>query len=208
MTSTDEAPLAPATIHPTALVADSATLGAGTRVWHWAQVREGATIGSECTLGKGVYVDSNVVIGNRVKIQNGATVFHGVTVEDGVFIGPHVCFTNDKVPRAINPDGSLKSLQDWVVTPTLVRYGASLGTGSVVVCGVTIGQFAMVAAGAVVTRDVPDYGLVLGVPARMVGYVCACGQRLQVELPLPPGQRVSAQCATCGRETTVGQQDA
>jgi UDP-2-acetamido-3-amino-2,3-dideoxy-glucuronate N-acetyltransferase len=165
-------------IHPTAEVSPHAQIGAGTRVWHHAQVREGAQLGSHCIVGKGVYIDFDVQIGSNVKIQNYALLYHGVTVEDGAFIGPRVCLTNDKVPRAITPDGVLKSADDWDVAPIVVRYGASVGAGAVVLPGVTIGRFAMVGAGAVVTRDVPDFGLVVGQPARLVGYVCRCGRRL------------------------------
>lgn len=168
-------------IHPTAEVSPKATIGPGTRIWHHAQVREGAQIGAECILGKGVYVDHHVVIGNRVKLQNGVSVFFRATLEDGVFIGPHACLTNDRVPRAITPDGVLKTEADWEIGHTRVCYGAAIGAGAVILTGVTIGRWAMVGAGAVVTRDVPDYGLVVGVPARLVGYVCPCGQRLSEE---------------------------
>jgi acetyltransferase-like isoleucine patch superfamily enzyme len=165
-------------IHPTAEVSTDAQLGSGTRIWHHAQVREGVHMGSQCIVGKGTYIDFDVDIGNNVKIQNYSLLYHGATVEDGVFIGPRVCLTNDKMPRAITPDGALKGTDDWEVGPIVVRYGASLGAGSLVLPGVTIGRFAMVGAGAVVTRDVPDFGLVVGQPARLVGYVCRCGQRL------------------------------
>jgi acetyltransferase-like isoleucine patch superfamily enzyme len=148
-------------------------------------------IGEQCILGKNVYVDLGVQIGDRVKVQNNCSVYHGVTVESGVFLGPHVVLTNDLYPRAINPDGSLKADADWEVGPILVRYGASIGARSVILPGVTIGRFAMIAAGAVVTRDVPDYGLVIGSPARLAGYVCACGQRLREA-------GVSLVCARCG----------
>ncbi|MCU0490879.1 MAG: N-acetyltransferase [Chloroflexaceae bacterium] len=188
-------------IHPSAHVAASARIGSGTRVWHWAHVREDVNIGEECIVGKGCYIDVGVTIGDRVKIQNNVSVFHGVTIEDGVFVGPHVCFTNDKVPRAINSDGSLKLATDWQVTPTIVQYGASLGAGAVVVCGVTIGRFAMVAAGAVVTRDVPAYGLVVGNPARLLDYVCSCGQRLYIEGKQSHDQQV--QCSACGLQLTL-----
>ena len=165
-------------VHQTAEVSPSAEIGKGTRIWHQAQVRERVRIGENCIVSKGVYIDFDVQVGNNVKIQNGAFLYHGCSIEDGVFIGPGVCFTNDKQPRAINPDGSLKGADDWQVGKTLVRYGASVGTGSIVLPGVTIGRFAMVGAGAVVSKDVPDYALVLGVPARLVGFVCACGEKL------------------------------
>jgi UDP-2-acetamido-3-amino-2,3-dideoxy-glucuronate N-acetyltransferase len=192
-----------AIIHPTAVVAEEAKLGPGTRVWNWAQVREGSSIGSECIISKSCYIDSGVTIGSRVKIQNNVSVYHGVTIESGVFVGPHACFTNDKTPRAINPDGTLKSADDWAVSPTLVRYGASIGANAVIVCGVTIGRFAMVAAGAVVTKDVPDNGLVAGTPARLIGYACACGQRLPLAPQAPGSNAVTVTCAGCGTITTV-----
>ena len=170
----------PPYVHPTADVSAMAVIGPGTRVWHQAQVREGACIGSNCIVGKGAYVDLDVTIGRNVKIQNGVYVYHGVTVEDGVFLGPGVILTNDKLPRAINPDGTLKTDADWEVSPILIRRGASIGAGAVVLPGVTVGEFAMVGAGAVITRDVPAHGLVYGNPARLQGYVCACGRPLSV----------------------------
>ncbi|HLA81325.1 MAG TPA: acyltransferase [Thermoleophilia bacterium] len=177
-------------IQETAEVSSQAQIGAGTRIWHQAQVREGAVIGESCILGTGAYVDRDVIIGNNVKIQNHALIYHGATLEDGVFIGPQACLTNDRFPRAINPDGKLKTDEDWTVVPILIRYGASIGAGAVVLPGVTIGRFAMVAAGAVVTRNVPDHGLVLGIPARLDGHVCRCGERLT-----PRG--VLMHCPTC-----------
>lgn len=166
-------------IHATADVSELARIGEGTYVWHQCQVREGARLGTECNLGRGVYIDAGVSIGNRVKIQNYVSVYHGVTIEDGVFIGPHVCFTNDLRPRAINPDGSVKAADDWTLSLTLVKRGAALGANSTIRCGVTIGEWAMVGAGSVVTRDVPAYGLVAGNPATLRGYVCPCGEKLQ-----------------------------
>ena len=153
-------------VHPTAEVEAGAEVGAGTRIWRQAHVRGHASIGEQCNIGKGVFVDAHVRIGSRVKIQNHTSVFEGVTLEDGVFVGPHVCFTNDLFPRAITPTGDLKTADDWEVTPTLVRYGASIGGGSVIRCGVTIGEFALVGAGSVVTHDVPPHALVFGNPAR------------------------------------------
>ena len=165
-------------IHPTADVSPDATIGPHTRIWHHAHVREHAVIGAECIIARNVYVENDVVIGDRCKLQNNVSVFHGVRLEEGVFVGPHATFTNDMHPRAINPDGTLKGAADWTVTPTLVRQGAAIGAGAVVVCGLEIGRFALVGAGAVVTRSVPDHGLVVGNPARLMGYVCACARRL------------------------------
>lgn len=189
-------------IHPTADVSPGATLGPGTKIWHQAQVREGAVLGRNCILGKGAYVDFDVRIGDNVKVQNRASIYHGVTLENGVFVGPHVVFTNDKLPRAINADGSPKSDADWEVGQILVREGASLGAGSIIVAGVTIGRFALVGAGAVVTRDVPDNGLVYGNPARLVGYVCENGHRVEDTGERRDGGR-HFRCPTCGREVIV-----
>ena len=163
-------------IHPTADVSPEATIGEGTRIWHQAQVREHARIGRECILGKGAYVDTGVTVADRCKIENGASLFHGVTLEDGVFVGPHALFANDRFPRAVTPEGTLKTDADWTVEPTTVRHGASIGAAAVILPGLTIGKWAMVAAGAVVTSDVPAYAIVRGTPARMAGWVCVCGR--------------------------------
>lgn len=167
-----------AAFHQSAEVSDKAQVGEGTKVWHHAQIRENAKVGANCIIGKGVYIDFDVVIGNKVKVQNGASIYHGVTIEDGVFIGPHACLTNDKYPRAITPDGDLKQNQDWEVGRITIKYGASVGARAVILPEVVIGRFAMVGAGAVVTRNVPDQGLVQGNPARLVGMVCKCGREL------------------------------
>jgi UDP-2-acetamido-3-amino-2,3-dideoxy-glucuronate N-acetyltransferase len=192
-------------IHPTAEVSPNAELGRGTRIWHEAQVREYAQIGRNCIVGKGVYIDFGVVIGDNVKIQNGAFIYHGVTIENCVFIGPRVCFTNDTFPRSITLNGTLKKDADWEVDRTLVRYGASLGAGAIVLPGVTIGQFAMVGAGAVVTRDVPDQALVLGNPARLVGFVCRCGRRLEQQSAR--GSTGVIRCPICGSESMLEAQN-
>lgn len=168
-------------IHPTANVSTNALIGEGTSIWHQAQVREGSKIGQNCIISKGVYIDTDVTIGNNVKIQNYTSVYHGVEIQDGVFVGPHVCFTNDLRPRAINPNGSLKTIDDWNLSKTLVRRGASLGANSTIRCGIIIGEWAMVGAGSVVTKDVPDHGLILGNPARLHGFVCSCGTSLEEE---------------------------
>ena len=183
-------------VHPSADVSAEATIGAGTSIWNQAQVRERARIGVGCVIGKNVYVDVGVVVGDRVKIQNNASLYHGVTVEDGVFIGPHVCFTNDRRPRAVNPDGSAKTDADWEVGPIRVGAGAAVGAGSVVVPGVSIGRWALVGAGSVVTDDVADYALVVGNPARRIGSACPCGEPLRDG---PDGTPFAGPCPSCGR---------
>ncbi len=165
-------------VHPTAEVHPAATLGEGASVWHQAQVREGAVVGPGTILGKGAYIGEHVHLGANCKVQNYSCVYPGATLEDGVFVGPEVVFTNDKYPRAINPDGSLKSESDWELGKTLVKFGAAIGSRSVIVTGVTIGRWALVAAGAVVTKDVLDHALVAGVPARQAGWVCTCARLL------------------------------
>lgn len=165
-------------IHPTANVSKHTQIGVGTSIWHQAQVRENVKIGQNCIIGKGVYIDAGVIIGDNIKIQNYVSVYHGVTIEDGVFVGPHVCFTNDLYPRAINPDGSLKDPEDWVLGETLIRKGAAIGANSTIVCGTIIGRWAMIGSGSVVTRDVPDYGLVMGNPAQLRGFVGPNGKKL------------------------------
>ncbi len=177
-------------VHPTADVSDRAHLADGVRVWNQAQVRENAVVGEHTQIGKDSYIDAAVHVGARCKIQNGVYLYHGVTVEDGVFLGPRATTTNDRTPRAIFPDGRLRSASDFVVIPTRICQGAAIGAGAILVCGITVGTFAMVAAGAVVTRDVPPYGLVRGNPARLVGAVCACGARLANETTL---------CTGCGQ---------
>jgi len=164
-------------VHPSATVEMGASIGDGTRIWSNVQVREGAVVGSNCVLGRNCFVDADVVVGDNVKVQNNASLYEGVTLADGVFIGPHVIFTNDKVPRAVNPDGTLKNSADWVLGRTHVEEGAALGAGVVVVTGVTIGRWSMIGSGAVVTKSVPDHALVLGNPGRVVGWVSAAGVR-------------------------------
>jgi UDP-2-acetamido-3-amino-2,3-dideoxy-glucuronate N-acetyltransferase len=166
-------------IHPTAEVEAGARVGAGSRLWHYVHVRSGAVIGNNCNIGYGAYIDAGAVIGSNVKLQNRVSVYRGVTLEDGVFVGPNATFTNDKYPRAITPEGEMLSEEDWQAAATLVRYGASIGAGAVILPGITIGRWAMVGAGALVTRDVPEQGLVVGVPARQIGYACLCGRPLE-----------------------------
>jgi UDP-2-acetamido-3-amino-2,3-dideoxy-glucuronate N-acetyltransferase len=165
-------------IHPTADVSDKATIGSGTKIWHEAQVREEAVIGKDCILGKGSYVDKGVRIGDFCKLQNGVFVFHGFDLDVGVFLGPGVMLLNDRHPRAINPDGTLKSDADWEVSQGLIGYGAAVGGGAVILPGLKVGRMALVGAGAVVTRDVPERGIVAGNPARLRGFACDCGHTL------------------------------
>ena len=157
-------------IHATADVSNEAIIGENTRIWNHAQVREGACIGKNCILSKNVYVDTGVCIGNNVKIQNNVNVYNGVIIEDDVFLGPAMTFTNDLFPRATN--------LNWTITKTIVKRGASIGANATIVCGITIGEYAMVGAGAVVIKDVPAYALVVGNPARIIGNVCKCGNKV------------------------------
>jgi acetyltransferase-like isoleucine patch superfamily enzyme len=175
----------PPGVHASAIVESGATIGAGTRIWHRSHIRSGSVIGAGCTIGFSVYVDVDTVIGNRCKIQNHASIFRGVTLEDDVFVGPLAAFTNDRYPRAFS--------EDWEVTPTLVRRGASIGANATIRCGLEIGRYAFVACGAVVTRDVPPHALVVGVPARVEAWVCFCARPLAAaDAPLPD------RCGACG----------
>jgi acetyltransferase-like isoleucine patch superfamily enzyme len=197
-------------IHPTAEVSEEAEIGEGTSIWHQAQVRRRARLGCNCIVGKGVYIDAGVVLGDNVKVQNHVSIYQGVTLEDGVFCGPHCVFTNDKFPRAVNADGSLKAADDWDLVTTLVKRGASIGANAVIVCGVTIGEWAMVGAGAVVSRDVPDHGLVWGNPARLRGFVCSCGVRLEeadTSERQREGEAILLRCSRCRTEFEVSKID-
>ena len=167
-----------ARVHPSADIEDDVSVGSGTSIWHRTHIRTKASIGADCVIGGSVFIDEGVTIGDRVKIQSGALVYHGVTVADGVFIGPGAILTNDRFPRATAPDGSLAGADDWQVSTIHLQTGCSIGAGAVVVAGNDVGPYALVGAGAVVTRTVPSYALVVGNPARRIGWVCACGQRL------------------------------
>jgi acetyltransferase-like isoleucine patch superfamily enzyme len=184
-------------IHPTAIVNKTANIGEGTKIWHFVHVREKAKIGKNCVLGHAVYVDRNVKIGNCVKLENRANLYDGVTVEDEVFVGPHVTFTNDLYPRSFSAD--------WEIVPTLVKKGASIGAGSVVVCGVTLGEYSMVGAGSVVTSNVPAHALAFGNPARIRGFVCVCGRNLVEEKKQL--KLVLMACASCGRKFKIPRGD-
>ncbi|MCH8684170.1 acyltransferase [Pedomonas mirosovicensis] len=158
-------------VHPSAHVDPRARIGAGTRVWINVQVRENADIGADCILSKDVYIDCNVTVGDRCKVQNSVSVYQGVSIGNDVFVGPNVAFTNDRVPRAFN--------SEWKITPTRIMDGASIGANATIVCGVTIGEYAMVAAGSVVTKDVPPYTLVMGNPARSKALIDREGNKVQ-----------------------------
>jgi UDP-2-acetamido-3-amino-2,3-dideoxy-glucuronate N-acetyltransferase len=174
--------------HPTALVDAGSQVGEGTRVWHFAHVNSGATIGRGCSLGQNVFVASGVTIGDNVKIQNNVSVYEGVTLEDDVFCGPSMVFTN-----VVNPRSHVSRKHEY--KQTLVRRGATIGANATIVCGHNVGAYAFIAAGAVVTRDVPDHALVMGAPGRVVGWMCRCG----VRLPMGAGAGVEeAACDACG----------
>jgi UDP-2-acetamido-3-amino-2,3-dideoxy-glucuronate N-acetyltransferase len=173
--------------HGSAIVDEGARIGAGTRIWHFCHVSAGAEIGSGCSLGQNVYVANGVRVGDGVKIQNNVSLYEGVILEDYVFCGPSMVFTNVRTPRSAFPRNTS---EDYATTR--VRYGASIGANATVVCGTTIGEWAFIAAGAVVTKDVPDYALMAGVPARRIGWSCQCGATLA-----PAGG--TATCHDCGR---------
>jgi UDP-2-acetamido-3-amino-2,3-dideoxy-glucuronate N-acetyltransferase len=177
------------TVHASAIVDPGAHIGAGTRIWHWVHVCAGAKIGENCVLGQNVYVGNRVVIGNNVKIQNNVSVYDSVTLEDDVFCGPSMVFTNVDNPR------SHVSRKDEF-RPTLVRRGATIGANATIVCGHEIGEYAFIGAGAVVTRDVPAYALMVGTPAHRIGWMCRCGVRL-------PSGAGSNGCAACGAQYQI-----
>lgn len=160
-------------IHESSYVDDNVRIGKGTKIWHFCHIQSGAFIGEDCSLGQNVNVSNNVRIGNNVKIQNNVSVYEGVVLEDGVFCGPSCVFTNDLTPRARFPKGSANYKK------TLVKEGASIGANATIVCGHVVGRYAMIASGAVITKDVPDYALMAGVPAKQIGWVCECGEILR-----------------------------
>lgn len=177
-------------IHPTALC-ESSEVGAGTRVWAFAHVLAGAAIGRDCNISDHVYIEGGTRIGDRVTVKNQVMIWEGVTIEDDVFIGPGVIFTNDRYPRSRRLTAVAKRYdhkEEWLV-PTTVRRGASIGAGAIILCGLTVGQYAGIGAGAVVTRDVPDHRMVVGNPARVVGWACICGVPLNNKLCCPRCER-------------------
>jgi UDP-2-acetamido-3-amino-2,3-dideoxy-glucuronate N-acetyltransferase len=176
-----------AIIHPTAIVDAGATIGATTRIWHFSHVMGGAVIGRECSIGQNAFIASQVTIGDRVKIQNNVSIYEGVQLEDDVFCGPSMVFTN-----VINPRSHVSRKHEYL--PTLVRRGASIGANATIVCGNTVGRYAFVGAGAVVTRDVPDHALIVGNPGRIVGWMCECGVKMATDRSMPS----RAGCGSCG----------
>lgn len=176
-------------IHPTAFVSEKAQIGEGTNVWQSCNILDGVKIGEDCNLGANVFIENGVVIGNRVKIKNNIAIYSGVICEDDVFLGTNCVFTNVINPRSfINRKSEFKA--------TIVKQGATIGANATVICGHSIGRYALVGAGAVVTKDVPDYGLMLGNPARLAGYVCKCGTTLKKE-------RDTLNCPVCGNRYQI-----
>jgi len=192
-------------VHPTAIIEDDVLIGQNTKIWHFAHIRRGTKIGQNCIIGKAVFLDFDCQIGNNVKIQNHAILYHRALIADGVFIGPNVCFTNDKRPRAINPDGTLKSADDWGVSTIEIGQGASIGGHCVLVPGVKIGAWSMAGAGSVVTKEVPPFALVYGNPAKVRDFVCKCGQHLKEEISRDE-KGIVFHCG-CGLETAIPKED-
>lgn len=171
-------------VHESSYIDDDVVIGKKTKIWHFCHVQSGAKIGERCSFGQNVNISNHVKIGNGVKIQNNVSVYEGVEIEDDVFCGPSMVFTNDLTPRAPFPKGTIGYKK------TLIKHGASIGANATVVCGHTVGAWAMIAAGAVVTKNVPDYALMVGVPAKQIGWVCQCGTGLTDDY----------QCEKCGKK--------
>ena len=178
----------PATIHPTAIVDEGAVLGEGTRVWHWVHISGGAKIGKGCSFGQNVFVGNKVTIGNNVKVQNNVSIYDDVNLEDDVFCGPSMVFTN-----VINPRSHVVRKNEYKTTT--VRRGASIGANATIVCGNEVGEFAFIAAGAVITKNVPAYALMAGVPAKRIGWMCSCGVRLHGESAVT--------CTACSKKYVI-----
>jgi len=179
-------------IHETATVEKGSVIGDGTKIWHYAHVRKGAVVGKNCNVGHCAYIGTGVKIGDRVKIGNKASVFQGIEIENEAFIGPHVVFTNDNRPRSVG---------DWKLIKTYVKKGASIGSNSTILCGITLGENCMVGAGSVVTDDVPEHGLVYGNPARLMEFVCSCGGTLKAVRKA--GNAVVMVCSECKKTVKI-----
>ena len=178
-------------VDPTAIVEPGASIGPRSKVWGGAVVRRDARVGADCVIGRGAFIDAGVILGDRCKVQNLALIYHGVRIGDGVFVGPNAILTNDRFPRAQAPDGGLAAASDWTVSPIVVGDGASIGAGAVIVAGIELGAYCMVGAGGVASRNVPPRALVVGSPAKRIGWVCDCGGRLPAAAPYA--------CGACGR---------
>lgn len=174
-------------VHPSSYLDENVEIGNGTRIWHFTHIQSGSKIGESCTIGQNVNISNNVKIGNNVKIQNNVSVYEGVEIEDFVFCGPSMVFTNDLTPRSKYPKGSVNFIK------TKVRLGATIGANATVLCGITIGKFALIGAGAVVIKDIPNYSIQVGNPSRHVGWVCECGEKLGKNF----------KCNSCHREYVI-----
>lgn len=180
-------------VHESSYIDEDVEIGSGTKIWHFSHIQRGAKIGKNCSLGQNVNIGNNVIIGNQVKIQNNVSVYEGVTLEDFVFCGPSSVFTNIFNPRSEFPQKGSEFYRK-----TVVKRGATIGANATIVCGVTIGRYTFLAAGALVTMDIPDFALLIGVPARIRGWMCACGQKLK--LSADQHSKESAECQKCSRQ--------
>jgi acetyltransferase-like isoleucine patch superfamily enzyme len=180
--------------HPTAII-ESQAIGDGSKIWHFAHVRSGSKIGKNCNIGKSVYIDAGAQIGDNVKIQNFVSVYRGVIIEDDVFVGPSATFTNDLYPRAF-------IWGEEKVAPTIIAKGASIGANATLVCGISVGEYAMIGAGSVVAKDVPPFALFFGNPAEFRGWVCNCGKKLQ-NIARDNSSKTTYQCHACGKEVEI-----
>lgn len=187
-------------VHPSTLVEDNVEIGKGTKIWHQGHIRKGTKIGENCIIGRAVFIDFDSKLGNNIKVQNNAILYHQAIIEDGVFVGPGVILANDKLPRAINPDETLKSGDDWEVATTLIKKGAAIGASSVLTPGITIGAWSMAGSGSVITKDIPDHALIYGNPAKIKGFVCKCGKKLA---KIGENEDVVVTRCACGEEVVI-----
>jgi len=187
-------------VHKTAEIEKGVQIGQNVKIWSLTQIRKGAKIGENTIIGRNCFIDHEVEIGKNSKVQNNASIYYQAFLAEGVFIGPHVCLANDKLPRAITPNGKIKGQDDWQISTIKIKKGAAIGAHSVILPGVTIGQFALVGSGSVVTKGVPDFALVYGNPARLRGFVCFCGKRLK-NFSLNKNQLVSV--CDCGKQISI-----